>query len=405
LHPIFPATRCLLLLIGCVHGASAYAAASLRAVSIAAGADSTTLEMRLSAPVTPRGFTLRNPHRLVIDLPSTRQALRQPLPRAVAPIRSLRIATRVDGSVRVVMEFTAGTTAELAPLTTTASGESLVRIATRVTGASVAHATAPVAPAHAPDGSDRNIVIAVDAGHGGEDPGASGRDGTREKQVTLAIARALAERINGTPGMRAVLTRSSDVFVPLRDRAGRARSARADLFVSIHADAVRDRDVEGASVYVLSERGASSEAARFLADRENSADLKGVSLAGRSESLASVLVDLSQSAAMGSSVEAASVVLSALDQVGAVRKKQVQHAGFVVLKSPDMPSMLVETAYISNPGEERKLRSTAYQRQLAAAISDGIAGYFRDHPPDGTRYASERHRGAGSAVTLARSRP
>jgi N-acetylmuramoyl-L-alanine amidase len=379
------------------NGTTAYAASSLRDVAIAGGADGPSVELRLSAPVTPHSFALSHPHRLVIDLPATRQALRRTLPRAVAPITS----------VRVVMEFAAGTSAELAPITTTTHGESLLRVATRIEDVSSARVPAPIVPVHAPGSDDRDIVIAVDAGHGGEDPGASGPGGTHEKQVTLAIARALAERINATPGMRAVLTRSSDVFVPLRERAGRARSARADLFVSIHADAVRDREVEGASVYVLSERGASSEAARFLADRENSADLKGVSLAGRSESLASVLVDLSQSAAMGSSVEAASVVLGSLDHVGAVRKREVQHAGFVVLKSPDMPSMLVETAYISNPGEERKLRSSNYQRKLAAAIGEGIMGYFRDHPPDGTRYASARRGGAGGAgavVTLARSR-
>jgi N-acetylmuramoyl-L-alanine amidase len=169
--------------------------------------------------------------------------------------------------------------------------------------------------------------------------------------------------------------------------------------VSIHADAVRDRDVEGASVYTLSDRGASSEAARFLADRENAADLKGVSLAHQSDTLASVLVDLSQSAAMGSSTEAAAVVLAAMDRVGAVRKPQVQHAGFVVLKSPDMPSMLIETAYISNPGEERKLRSSDYQQRLASAIARGVASYFRDHPPDGTRFAVERH--AGKPLVLA----
>ena len=166
---------------------------------------------------------------------------------------------------------------------------------------------------------------------------------------------------------------------------------------------MRDRDVEGASVYTLSGRGASSEAARFLADRENAADLKGVSLKGQSDALASVLVDLSQSAAMGSSTEAAAIVLSALDSVGAVRKPEVQHAGFVVLKSPDMPSMLIETAYISNPDEERKLRSDSYQQRLANAIAAGVGNYFRDHPPDGTRNVGND--GNAGNLALARANP
>ena len=232
--------------------------------------------------------------------------------------------------------------------------------------------TAPVTAAHAPAEVGRDVVVAVDAGHGGEDPGASGKDGTQEKDVTLAIARRLLERAGAEPGMRAVLTRDGDRFVPLRERADRARRAGADLFVSVHADAVRDRDIDGASVYVLSERGASSEAARMLADRENAADLRGVPLAGRPGALASVLVDLSQAAALGSSVEAAGNVLSALDAVGAIRKREVQYAGFVVLKSPDMPSMLVETAYISNPAEEAKLRDAGYQARLADAIVGGV---------------------------------
>jgi N-acetylmuramoyl-L-alanine amidase len=186
----------------------------------------------------------------------------------------------------------------------------------------------------------------------------------------------------------------------------RAHAAHADLFVSIHADAVRDRDIAGASVYTLSYRGASSEAARMLADRENAAVLRGgVSLAGVNPNLASVLLDVAQSANMGVSVEVADEVLGALDHVGAVRKNVVQHAAFVVLKSPDLPSMLVETAYISNPSEERKLRSSAYQAQLAAAIEGGVIAYFRTHPPDGTLYAQRRRNAEGSpdaVATLAR---
>ena len=247
-----------------------------------------------------------------------------------------------------------------------------------------------VQPKHTPGREGRDIIIAVDAGHGGEDPGASGPAGTHEKDVTLAIARALAARINDRPGMRAVLTRDSDRLIDLRERFERARNARADLFVSIHADSIRDRSITGASVYTLSNHGASSEAARQLADRENAVLKGGIALANLDPGLAAVLMDAVQSQIMGQSVEAADDVLDALDHVGAVRKRVVQHAGFMVLKSPDLPSMLVETAYISNPAEERNLRSSDYQQRLAEAIDSGVASYFREHPPDGTSYASAR---------------
>jgi len=237
----------------------------------------------------------------------------------------------------------------------------------------------------------RDVVVVIDAGHGGEDPGASGPGGTHEKDVVLPIARALAERLNRQPGVRAVLTRDTDRFIELRERMDKARTARADLFVSVHADAVRDHDIGGASVYTLSYRGASSEAARFLADRENAAVLKGgVELSSANAELNALLLDVAQSANMGASVEAADQVLRSLDRVGAVHKREVQHAAFVVLKSPDVPSMLVETAYISNPAEERRLRSAGYQQQLAQAIEAGVLDYFRAHPPDGTLYAAQR---------------
>jgi N-acetylmuramoyl-L-alanine amidase len=256
-----------------------------------------------------------------------------------------------------------------------------------------------VRAAHAPVDGDRDVVIAVDAGHGGEDPGAIGRGGTREKDVTLAIARALAERINAEPGMRAVLTRDRDEFIALRDRIRRARVAKADMFISVHADSIVNRDVSGASVYVLSERGASSETARWLAERENAADLMGgVKLDDKDSTLASVLLDLSQSANISASMTAAEGVLSALDSVGQVRKSQVQQAGFVVLKSPDIPSMLIETAYISNPGEELKLKTARQQAKLADAIFSGVRGYFEQNPPVGTRFALRAHNNVASAA-------
>jgi N-acetylmuramoyl-L-alanine amidase len=266
-------------------------------------------------------------------------------------------------------------------------------------------ATRAVRAAHAPHG-EHSIVIAVDAGHGGDDPGATGLSGTHEKVVTLAIARALAARINREPGMRAVLTRDGDYFVELRGRIQRAHAAHADMFVSIHADAVLDRGVSGASVYILSERGASSEAARTLAEQQNAADLAGgISLSGQRPDVRSVVLELAQSANIGQSVEAADRVLGALDRVGAVRKREVQQAAFVVLKSPDIPSLLVETAYISNAAEERKLRAPAEQQRLAEAIFSGIDSYFRKFPPDGSQYARAHGEATDAAPELARSGP
>jgi N-acetylmuramoyl-L-alanine amidase len=204
----------------------------------------------------------------------------------------------------------------------------------------------------------------------------------------LAIARALAQRVDAEPGMKAVLTRNGDYFVPLRDRMRRARALEADLFVSIHADSIRDRSVNGSSVYILSQRGATDEASRWLAERENASDLiGGVSLDDKGDVLASVLLDLSQSASLSASQAAAEHILHQLNLVGEVRKPLVQQARFVVLKSPDIPSMLVETAYISNPEEEMRLRVPAHQAKLAAAIHQGLREYFYADPPVGTRIA------------------
>jgi N-acetylmuramoyl-L-alanine amidase len=236
--------------------------------------------------------------------------------------------------------------------------------------------------------SGRDLIIAIDAGHGGEDPGAIGGRGVKEKNVTLAIAKQLKERIDAEPGMRAVLTRDGDYFVPLRERINRARQHQADMFVSIHADSAPDNRASGASVYTLSPKGATNEAARWLADRENAADMVGgISLDNKSGVLASVLLDLSQGAAMGASMEAASRVLKQLDGLGSTHHSSVQQAGFVVLKSPDIPSMLVETAFISNPVEEARLSDPRHQERLAEAVLTGVRDYFYSNSPPGSRVA------------------
>ena len=254
--------------------------------------------------------------------------------------------------------------------------------------APAATTSAPVKTARAA-GRERALIVAIDAGHGGKDVGARGPSGTLEKDVVLAIARKLAALVENEPGMRPVMVRDGDHFIRLRDRMQKARKQHADLFVSIHADAFNDHRARGSSVFVVSERGATSEMARILADQENAADLAGgVSLNDKDELLKSVLLDLSQSASIEASMNVADNVLGELKQIGNVHKSRVQQAGFMVLKSPDVPSILVETAFISNPTEERLLRDARHQQRLAAAIMKGIRAYFRDNPPPGTVMAN-----------------
>jgi N-acetylmuramoyl-L-alanine amidase len=329
--------------------------------------------------------------------------------KSAVPLRTTAGATAAGRQLSVALgEFAVATDA--GPKVVTDAGPKVVTDA----GPKVVTDAGPkvVRAAHAPGDGDRDVVIAVDAGHGGVDPGAIGHGGTREKDVTLAIARALAARIDAEPGMRAVLTRDRDEFLELRDRIQRAHAAHADLFISVHADSIADRSISGASVYILSVHGASSEAARELAEGQNAADLVGgVRLSG---SAAPVVVDAVQQEFIGLSATAAERVVSALESVGEVRKAQVQRAGFVVLKSPYSPSMLVETAYISNPGEERRLRNPAQQARLAEAICGGVRSYFVQNPPDGTRFKQERRlasatdvaaSAAGSAAKVSGSAP
>jgi N-acetylmuramoyl-L-alanine amidase len=235
----------------------------------------------------------------------------------------------------------------------------------------------------------RDIVIAIDAGHGGEDSGAVGYRGTYEKKVVLQIAKKLKELVDAEPGMKGVLVRTGDYYIPLRKRMQIARKHRADFFVSIHADAFRDKRARGSSVFVLSNKGASSEAARWLANSENQADLVGgVSLDDKDNVLASVLLDLSQAATMQVSHEVAQQTASNLGRIGKMHSRNVQKARFMVLKSPDIPSMLVETAFISNPEEEQKLRDPKHQKRIAKAVLTGIRTYFHNSPPPGTWLAS-----------------
>ena len=243
-------------------------------------------------------------------------------------------------------------------------------------------ATGPVPAAQKPPLVERLLIVAIDAGHGGEDPGAKGRGGTYEKDVTLAIAKKLKERIDQEPNMRALLTRDGDYYMPLHMRVGKARRVKADLFVSIHADAFNRPQARGSSVFALSESGATSAAAGWLAKRENDADLiGGVNLDVRDPYLKQTLLDLSQTATINDSLKLAKAVLNEIGGINTLHKPHVEQAGFAVLKAPDIPSILVETAFISNPEEEQKLRSDAYQGKMAEAVLAGIKRYFAANPP------------------------
>jgi N-acetylmuramoyl-L-alanine amidase len=401
----------------------------LQAVRVATEQGTTRVFFDLSEAVPHRFFTLEDPRRAVLDLEGVSERVVGALPAAQGSVLRVRTGPQPDGILRVVIELRSGSRATLQPaLSRSPRGQRLVLevagegepggsgpAATNVAAASNVAAAGdvpdpvplkPVKAAHAPPVQGRVVVVAIDPGHGGQDPGAIGPGGTKEKVVVLDIAKQLAARIDREPGMRAVLTRDGDVFLSLRERIRRARAAGAELFVSVHADAVPNREVTGSSVYVLSDKGATDEQARWLADRENAADLVGgISLDDKDPALASVLVDLTQGAQIWQSMTAAERVLRSLGRVNTVRKPQVQQAGFVVLKSPDIPSMLVETAFISSPEDERLLGIPERRTALAEAIFDGVRQYFTDHPPDGSRFAMERDAGRTVLATGAAEAP
>jgi N-acetylmuramoyl-L-alanine amidase len=229
---------------------------------------------------------------------------------------------------------------------------------------------------------NRLVIVAVDPGHGGEDPGATGPSGLHEKDVVLAVALKLRDKLNALPDMRVMMTRDADFFVPLNERVQRARRVQADLFVSIHADAFMTPQARGASVFALSERGASSTAARWMADRENASDLVGgANFKAKDPNVLRALLDMSTTAQIKDSLKLGGEVLGQIGKVGRLHKGSVEQAGFAVLKAPDVPSILVESAFISNPGEEAKLRDPDYQAELVAALTTGIGRYFARNPP------------------------
>ncbi len=393
-------------------------AATVQGVRVWRAPDYTRIVLDLDAPVAHRMALLTNPDRVVLDLSRSRiSANLNDLPLSNTPVSALRSSANSQ-DLRLVFDLSAQVDPKSFTLKAQggqqdrlvldlfdrpASGSVNVvdnrdadkLIQSLPPAPSVAAAVVDVAPQAKPSleaaAPLRNIVIAVDAGHGGDDPGASGPGRVREKDVTLAIARELVAKINKQPGYIGKLTRTGDYFIPLKKRRDIARDMKADLFISIHADAFVKSSARGASVFALSRNGATSETARFLAQRENESDLIGgvgsISLDDKDEVLAGVLVDLSMTATLNSSLQVGSHVLNAINSVAILHKRHVEQAGFMVLKSPDVPSILVETGFISNPEEARKLNNSAYRKQMAQAVFKGVHSYFSQHPPSGSQVA------------------
>ncbi len=358
-------------------------------VRLWAAPDRTRVVFDTTGPVDHNIFTLQAPDRLVIDVSDAQLAAAAGFDASGGMVNGIRTAQNKPDVLRIVLDLKQAArprSFNLAP-----NEQYGHRLVIDLHEAGQGGAADTKAEPVATQGTElRDLVIAIDAGHGGEDPGAIGRRKTREKDVVLAIAKRLARLVEKEPGMRPVMIREGDYYIGLRQRIEKARRHKADLFISIHADAFHDHRARGSSVYVLSKRGASSEMARVLAASENAADLVGgVSLDDKDDLLREVLLDLSQTATREASFGIADNMLGELKRIGKTHKSSVQQAGFVVLKSPDIPSLLVETAFISNPAEENKLRDQRHQQALANAMLHGIRDYFAKHPPPGTRIARQ----------------
>ncbi|MBL7480676.1 N-acetylmuramoyl-L-alanine amidase [Legionella bononiensis] len=407
----------------CISSASV-CAAQLSNITVSPQAGKTSLFITVNGPFTHRLFTLTNPNRVVLDMNTTRLEFNlKQLGLNRTLIKQIRSGLPNPQTLRLVFDVSQNVQVRSVPwenkgirIDILASGTSPVANQTMpnkpikpTVKPSLANNSAPVSnnpqvvssnqPAimhsqpikvpHSPSNKYlRDVVVVLDAGHGGKDPGARGPGRSREKDVVLAITLKLKQLIDRQPGMRAVLTRSGDYYVGLRQRLDIARKYNGDVFVSIHADAFNNPHSNGASVFALSQRGATSEAARWLAEKENYSELGGVNLGELDDSngvVRSVLIDLSQTATINSGLQMGGRVLNQLDNFTNLHNNKVEQAGFVVLKSTDIPSILVETGFISNPREERNLTSSAYQSRLSQAIFQGIKGYFWDNPPHGTR--------------------
>jgi N-acetylmuramoyl-L-alanine amidase len=369
----------------------------VKAVRAWDGADYTRVVIDASGSLDYKLFELSKPSRIVLDLDDSSLVHGLQLPSDSGVLKDVRTGRHGRDGVRVVFDLNAE--AHPKSFLLKPDGKDGYRLVVDLypKGGHKPVATPAVAHEDLFTGS-RKVVVAIDAGHGGVDPGAHGHHGTLEKNITLKVARDLAKLVDAQPGMTAVLTRTGDYFVPLKRRYQIARQHNADVFVSIHADAFRDSDARGSSVWVLSPRGKTSEAARWLADGQNRADLIGVSLDDKDDTLAAVLLDLQQGYAMQASTTVARNVFNALAKLGPTHRDHIEHANFVVLRSPDVPSILVETAFITNPAEERKLKNPAHLEKLAKAILGGVKNYFETTPPHGTWFAAQAARRRGDIV-------
>lgn len=387
-------------------------AANLNAVIMSEDKNHVSVQFKLSEAFEYKVFTLPNPNRVIFDFPLTKNkmhgASRKGGQKLVSGMRTgrssaetLRVVLDTTYPMRVVHVNTSHNRdkhelmVELEPQNT--SKRPVVALNTNIKSAAKTAAVnkqsgskpTPIVVQNAPPKKLRDVVIVLDPGHGGKDPGALGARKSQEKKIVLEIAKKLKKRINQQPGMRAVLTRDGDYYLGLRERLNIARKHEADVFISIHADAFISPKSKGVSVFALSQRGATSEAAQWLAEKENHSELGGVNLSGlddENDLIRTVLIDLSQTATTAASVEMGSHVLSRLDHVTNLHSKKVEQARFVVLKSPDIPSILVETGFISNAKEEKNLNDVRYQTRIIQAMFEGLKKYFWDHPPHGTRF-------------------
>ena len=377
--------------------------ASLDGVRVWRAPDHTRVVLDLSSEVTYSLFALENPDRLVVDIKGTHtQKNFSDLDVKGTPVQRVRKAVRQQKDLRLVFDLT--TAVKPRSFLLKPNKDKPHRLVLDLYNKTSNTSKTVKSITGKPKGSDnatkvkrklRDILVVVDAGHGGEDPGAIGPKKIKEKVVVLDIAKKLAALINQKKGYKAILTRNGDYFIPLRKRRDKARKLRADLFVSVHADAFNKPQANGASVYALSQRGATSEAARFLAKQENEADLIGgvgdVSLDDKDKVLRGVLVDLSMTATVGDSLEVGKSVLNGMGGVARLHKKHVEQAGFLVLKSPDVPSILIETGFISNPKEAKLLATSSYRKKMATVIFNGITKYFSAKPPTGSYVAWKKN--------------
>ncbi|MEO5702695.1 MAG: N-acetylmuramoyl-L-alanine amidase [Gammaproteobacteria bacterium] len=391
------------------HRVAGHGLGQIEGVRIWPAPDNTRIVFDLNSPLSYRMSTLADPKRIELDLSNVGFTNLLPIFNAKKSYMTRLTSTPTIKGMLVTIELKDGVQAKSFVLTPNQEYGHRLVVDLFPDKLPVAQADKAL-PARAPLKStaaapSRDIVIAIDAGHGGEDPGARGHKGTVEKDVVLAIARKLEALVKQEKGMRPVMIRDGDYFVSLRKRIEKARAQKADLFISIHADAFYKPEAHGSSVFTLSQSGATNEASRWLASRENASDLVGgVSLDDKDELLASVLLDLSQTATIEASIDVGSSVLDALKSIGKVHKPRIEQAGFVVLKSPDIPSILVETAFISNPSEEKKLRDGRHQQNLANAVMKGVRAYFAKRLPAGIVLAqqgvSSREHVVGRGETL-----